>query len=298
MSWGTATVNGDGKSGDGAKGGSEKPSAPEPSSAPELLSSSSSSWRASAIANTVPTTAAKSIRICGEEGPQLRRRDLRRELRALAPNPDRSLPRWRALAAAALAGDASHHVTMRIALFASTLHAAVVGLNVLRGAPAPTATTAATASRPALLAADAPARSPFAFMQQLDTTEGTDIFDEFMAVDPETGISKPSARHADPPRNSAAQFRRVAHARPPLRSRARGEGKAVPGLPRRVLQRGREAAAQRGRLPEAQARPRVLDEPRDGAPELDTPPARLAPGAQPLPPSHSRSSSRRTRSSS
>ena len=96
---------------------------------------------------------------------------------------------------------------MRIALFATTLHAAVVGLNVLRGAPAPTATTAATAGRPALLAADAPARSPFAFMQQLDTTEGTDIFDEFMAVDPETGISKPSARHADPPRNSAAQFR-------------------------------------------------------------------------------------------
>ena len=85
------------------------------------------------------------------------------------------------------------------------------GLNVgLRGAPAPTATTAATAGRPALLAADAPARSPFAFMQQLDTAEGTDIFDEFMAVDPETGISKPSACHADLPRNSAAQFRRIA----------------------------------------------------------------------------------------
>ena len=187
---------------------------------------------------------------------------------------------------------------MRIAIFATTLHAAVVGLNVLRGAPAPTAPTAATAGRPALLAADAPARSPFAFMQQLDTTKGTDIFDEFMAVDPETGISSrvraTPIRCAIPPRNSAASLTLA------LRSAVGLEEKEKLYLDclDAYYNEGEEAAAQRGRLPEAQARPRVLDEPRDGAPELDTPPARLAACAPAPPPSHSRSSSRRTRSSS
>ena len=136
-------------------------------------------------------------------------------------------------------------------------------------------------------------------MQQLDTTEGTDIFDEFMAVDPETGISKPSARHADPPRNSAAQFRRVAHA-DALRSAVGLEEKEklyLDCLDAYYNEGGKQLLSeddyQKLKLDLEFSTSRVTVRQ-----SWTTPPARLAPGAQPLPPSRSRSSSRRTRSSS
>ena len=178
----------------GAKGGSGSRRRGA-SSVPEATSSS---WRNSAVRARLPRRPREHR--SGEEA-QLRRRDL------WAIGAAGTASCQISLSASARRRPCRRRISMRRSL---RQHAARRRrrLNVLRSAAGADRGDRGHRQPTTLLAADAPARSPFAFMQQLDTTKARHLR-RVHGGRPRDGIRPkrlPRRRRAIPPRNSAASL--------------------------------------------------------------------------------------------